>query len=228
MSFIVDALEPYKDVVAQVASIVTIAHMFTGVLLCRDIYNKKSTQGTPAMPFIGGLAMGAMVLKHGMILNDAAMLQVNVVGILLNLAYLAVYYHYSGDRYNEVLKPLGIATAIVAVVIGYAAVESPDEVEFRYGMIVTILMLILLGSPLLDVQNIIEKKDASSIIFSLTLMATLVTFLWLLYGLLLKNAFIIFQNGVGFTLCSIQLFLKFLYGNPPGQKKRAKKLTKKE
>ncbi|VEN34209.1 unnamed protein product [Callosobruchus maculatus] len=46
-------------------------------------------------------------------------------------------------------------------------------------------------------------------------MAALVTFLWLLYGLLIKNGFIIFQNGVGFTLCSIQLFLKFLYGKPP-------------
>ncbi|VEN47667.1 unnamed protein product [Callosobruchus maculatus] len=215
MSFLIDALEPYKDVVAQVASIVTIAQMFTGVLLCRDIYNNKSTKGIPAMPFIGGIAMGAMVLKHGMILNDAAMLQVNVVGIALNLAYLALYYHYSDDRYNEVLRPLGIAAVIVAIVIGYATVESADKVEFRYGMVVTILMLMLLGSPLLDVQNIIEKKDASSIIFSLTLMAALVTFLWLLYGLLIKNGFIIFQNGVGFTLCSIQLFLKFLYGKPP-------------
>ncbi|CAH1979507.1 unnamed protein product [Acanthoscelides obtectus] len=214
MSYIIDALEPYTDVVAQVASIVTIAHMFTGVLLCRDIYNKKSTQGTPAMPFIGGIAMGAMVLKHGLILNDTAMLQVNTVGIILNLAYIGVYYHYSKDKYNEVLRPLGIAVAIVSVVIGYAHVESADKVEFRYGMVVTILMLMLLGAPLLDVRNIIEKKDASSIIFSLTVMAALVTFLWLLYGLVIKNAFIIFQNGVGFTLCSIQLFLLFLYGKP--------------
>lgn len=93
---------------------------------------------------------GTLTLQYGLLLDDTAMLVVNIVAIVLNALYTLFYYKYSGDKYEEVLKPLSIGVGVVAIFLGYAQFENPDNLEFRYGLILTILMLLLLGSPLLD------------------------------------------------------------------------------
>lgn len=207
-------LMPYKDLVGQVASLVTIGQFFSGVFICKDIYQKKSTQGISSLAFIGGIAIGILMLEYGLILSDPAILQVNVVAIALNAIYILFYYQYSQDKYEEVLKPIGYSVALVAVLLGYSQVESPENLEFRYGMIVTVLLLALIGSPLAGLKEILAKKDASSIPFPMTFMASIVSFLWFLYGVILNNYFMIVQNIIGFALASVQLVLIFLY---PGQ-----------
>lgn len=96
---------------------------------------------------------GTLTLKYGMLLNDSAMLIVNIVAITLNIIYTIFFYTYAKDKYEEVLKPLGVGTALVAVFLGYAHIESAQNLEFRYGMLLTILMLLLLGAPLLDIVS---------------------------------------------------------------------------
>ncbi|CAH1156200.1 unnamed protein product [Phaedon cochleariae] len=232
MEALSQTLQPHKEFVGQVASIVTIAQFFSGVFVCKDIYKKGTTKGTPATPFIGGIVIGSLMLKHGLLLNDAAMLQVNIAAILLNIIYTVFYYLYSPEKYKDVLKPLGIGATLIAIFLGYAEWEEPSNLEYRYGLIVTILMLLLLGSPLLDVKEIIQKQDASAIPFPLTFMGTIVTFLWLLYGVILLNDFMIIQNVIGFALCLVQLILIFRYPGrptvPTGQKTKTKKSVKRD
>lgn len=91
------------------------------------------------------------MLKYALLLNDPAMLQVNLAAIILNVIYLLFYCCYSQDLGKEVFKPLSIGVALVAVFMGYANVESEENLEFRFGLAVTVLMLLLIGSPLLDV-----------------------------------------------------------------------------
>lgn len=93
------------------------------------------------------------------------MIQVNMVAIILNTLYSFLYYKYSEDKYEEVLKPLGLATALVAVFLGYAQIESHENIEFRYGLVLTVLMLLLLGAPLLDVVSIHNSNLKYSMTF---------------------------------------------------------------
>lgn len=51
------SLQPYRNVVSNVASVVTIAQFFSGVLVCKDIYKKNSTKGIASTPFIGGICV---------------------------------------------------------------------------------------------------------------------------------------------------------------------------
>lgn len=83
-------------------------------------------------------------------LNDTAMLVVNIVAIILNALYSLFYNKYSGNKYEEILKPLSTGVGIVAIFLGYAQFENPKNLEFRYSLVLTILMLLLIGSPLLD------------------------------------------------------------------------------
>ena len=45
------------------------------------------------------------------------------------------------------------ATAYVATLIAYVFWEDPDVVEFRYGIIITVLLMLLIASPLLSLVS---------------------------------------------------------------------------
>ncbi|RZC40727.1 MtN3 slv domain containing protein [Asbolus verrucosus] len=225
MEWLSQSLQPYKGFVGQVASYLTILQFFSGAFICREIQKKGSCKDISSVPFVGGVMIGLAFLKYGMMLKDEAMLTVNVFAIVLNVIYCIFYYIYATDKWNEFLKPLSVNIAIVAVLWGYCEWEDPELIEFRYGFIVTILMLLLLGNPLIGLKGMIEKKDASQIPFVLTLMGTLVTFSWLLYAIILMNNFMLVQNVIGFILCGVQLALIFIYpgqGKPPPINKKKK------
>lgn len=93
------------------------------------------------------------MLKYALILDDPVMLQVNVAAISLNIVYIIVYYLYSQKKWEELYVPLSYGTALVAASLSYAGWENPENLEYRYGLYVTVLMLLLLGAPLADLVN---------------------------------------------------------------------------
>ena len=96
---------------------------------------------------------GVLMLKYAFLLEDKAMFQVNTAAIILNLVYVFCYAIYSRNRKNEIVKPLAKGITLMGVLLGYARWEDSDVLEYRYGFIVTILMLLLLGSPLVDIVS---------------------------------------------------------------------------
>lgn len=94
------------------------------------------------------------MLQYAIMLEDMAMFQVNTAAIILNLAYAVFYYVYCSQKWNEILKPAALGVTLVNILLVYINYEDPELVENRYGLIMTILMLLLLGSPLLEVVSI--------------------------------------------------------------------------
>lgn len=50
-------LQPYKEIIGQVASVVTSVQMLSGAALCNDIRKRNSSKGFSALPFLGGNVM---------------------------------------------------------------------------------------------------------------------------------------------------------------------------
>ncbi|XP_046468640.1 sugar transporter SWEET1 [Neodiprion pinetum] len=204
------ALEDYREIVATSAFLTTLAQMFAGVFVCKDIYKKGSAKGFPAMPFIGGFGMGIMTLKYGYILGDTPTISVNICGILLNVGYFLFYYAYSPDK-TGTLALAGKVIAVLVAILGYAEMEHPDKIAYRFGIILTTVLFLLLSAPLLNIGTIIKSKSTEGMPFPLIFSGTLVTSQWLLYGFIIDNGFLIFQNAVAFTLLSAQLSLFVIY-----------------
>ncbi|OAD55537.1 Sugar transporter SWEET1 [Eufriesea mexicana] len=162
------------------------------------------------MPFLGGIGMCILMLQYAWIVRDPAMINVNVFGLLTNTVYMAIYYYYSPQT-KDTLALIGKATIFVMVFLVYAQMESPEKIEYRYGLIVTILFFFLMASPLIHLKQIIQTKNVDILPFPLIFMGTIVTFLWLLYGIIINNTFIIFQNSVGFVLSATQMSLFVIY-----------------
>ncbi|CAB3376757.1 Hypothetical predicted protein [Cloeon dipterum] len=213
-------LEDYKDLVGSAASITTILQFFSGVFVCLDIKKKGDSASDSVLPFLGGCIIGALNLKYAMLLEDSAMLVVSLVGTLMNIAYLAFFYSYSSCK-SDVSKAT-IQGAVFAFSLLYYAQfwEDPELVEDRFGAILTVLMLLLLGSPLFSLGEVIRTKSTTSLPFPIILSGTVVTFEWLIYGIIIDNIFIQIQNGVGLALCAVQLSLFVIYPRTPVEKKK--------
>jgi len=88
-------------------------------------------------------------------LADDAMIKVNLIGFALNVIYVLVYYFYTPNQLkNTVWLQIGVSGGLIAAAIGYANYEDPKIVEFRFGMILTVALIALVGSPLLSLVSI--------------------------------------------------------------------------
>ncbi|XP_044734441.1 sugar transporter SWEET1 [Chrysoperla carnea] len=211
MEALSEILQPYKDVVGLVASVLTIGQFFSGVLICKEIYDAKSTQGKSAMPFIGGTVLGIIMLQYSLILDDINMLRVNIAGILLNIFYMTCFYLYCENKKKDVIKPLLIGLGIATAVYFYIKIEDPQLIEYRLGLFVTIALMGLIASPLFNVAEIIKKRNAETMPMPIIFSGTVVTIMWTLYGIILKNEFMLFQNMIGIVLSALQILLYIFF-----------------
>ncbi|XP_050436267.1 sugar transporter SWEET1-like [Adelges cooleyi] len=204
------SVEELADVVGKVAAVATIGTFFAPVFICWNIIKKKSSKNIDPTPFIGGMAMSILMIKNGILMNDPNIIPVNIFGFLLNLLYFLVYYTYTANT-GPLFSMLKKVTLFTGILWGYTMVENEKLVEYRFGVILTLLMFTLVGSPLFSLKEIITAQDASMLPFPMILSGTVVGSLWLVYGLLIDNIFIKVQNVATVILCGIQLALIYKY-----------------
>lgn len=127
-------------------------------------------------------------MKYASILNDNNMYNVNLLGMVVNAVYLSgfIYYtpgHLRGSIYTALSKCIGFSVLVLA----YASVENKDVIEFRFGMILTGILLFLVGMPLLEIPTIIKKQCTEGMPFPIILSGFAVSAAWMLYGFATRN-----------------------------------------
>lgn len=89
------------------------------------------------------------------------------------------------------------------------------RIEYFLGLIGCALAVILAGSPLATLANVIKEKTTKSLSFNFTFATWMNAISWLLYGVLVANDPMIYgPNAFGLFLASIQLLLFAVYGFP--------------
>lgn len=129
------------------------------------------------------------MFKYGLILNDPAMMPVNIAGLTLNTLYLLCFYIYSENK-AEIRTQMVKGAVIAGAILIYGELESEELIEDRFGFIVTVAMMFMVSSPLFSLKEIIETKNTESLPFPIIVSTLVVSSLWGLYGIILDNAFI--------------------------------------
>lgn len=151
-------------------------------------------------------------------MGDPAIINVSFVGFGLSVIFTVFYYFYaSHSAKGAVWGKIGIGGAITAAVIAYARYEHPANLEFRFGLLMTVFLFAMVGAPLLDLGTIIKNKSVGQMPFAMILIGTIVGFLWLLYSIVLNNTIMIVQNLVMTGLNFFQLSLFAIYPNKDPQ-----------
>ncbi|CRL04461.1 CLUMA_CG017544, isoform A [Clunio marinus] len=219
-----DSLSPYKDLVANIATTMTIAQLMTPILLINDIRKMKTTEGISIVPFLGGAVLCTLFLQFGQMIGDPVTVKVNIVGVLLSLFYLLAFYYYTPIKEKfSVWSKIGGAFIFSTGIILYTMYEDPTLVEMRFGMILTGLLYLVMAAPMADLKHVIRDKSTESLPFPIILMGFIVSFVWLIYGIILNSLFMVFQNIFAVLLTGFQLSFFAIYPSTPKVKDTKKK-----
>ncbi|XP_016979570.1 sugar transporter SWEET1 [Drosophila rhopaloa] len=214
-----DLLAPYSELIAKVAGTITTLQFLSGVVLMNDIRKKGSSDVYPVGPFLGGVVLTVLSLKLANVMNDAAMINTNLIGLVINFAFLFGFYYYaSSESRGKIWKQAGYASVFLLVITAYANFEDPAKIEFRLGMLITAILVWLVGSPLLHLPKIIEKKSTEGMPFPIILAGNMVAASWMLYAISIKNTVMVLQNLLLLILGGIQLSMFAIYPNKPAAK----------
>lgn len=229
MDALSDLLEPYTEVIGQIAGTITTLQFLSGFFLLNDIRKKGSSDVYPVGPFLGGVLLTVMSVKLGQIMGDQPMIKVNIIGFAINTIFMVGFYYYaSSERKSQMWAYIGYVSLFLMAVITYANFEDPKKIEFRLGMLITSILVWLVGSPLLNIPNIIKKKSTEGMPFPIIFAGQLVASAWTIYAIAIRNHVMVFQNLFLWVLGAIQLSMFVLYPSKPAKKPAGKKASKKE
>lgn len=92
---------------------------------------------------------GLLFLQNSLLMNDLAMIRANVVGLGISVIYTAFFYLYTPRQSKgDFWKQLGMAGAVTMAILAYAKIENAELVEYRFGLIITVMLLLLIAQPL--------------------------------------------------------------------------------
>ena len=92
------ALEEYKDLVGNTATLITILNFLVGSQVCYEFVKKKTTGDVSGLTFMVGVMMTFSWWSYGRIVSDSSITLVNGVGLILQTLYSACYLAYSAQR----------------------------------------------------------------------------------------------------------------------------------
>ena len=92
------ALEEYKELVANTATLITILNFLVGSQVCYGFVKKKTTGDVSGLTFLVGVMMTFSWWSYGRITSDSSISLVNGVGLVLQTLYSACYLTYSPQR----------------------------------------------------------------------------------------------------------------------------------
>ncbi|XP_055852740.1 sugar transporter SWEET1-like isoform X1 [Episyrphus balteatus] len=211
-----DFLNPYSDSIGAIAGAATTLHSVSKIVFLNGIRKRGTADGYSAAPFLGSLVIIILNIKLSFILKDTALFRTHVFGIIINIAFISIFYYYTSKQSRpKIWKQFAIAVIFATICIIYTNLEDPAKIESRFGILLSMLYLVLLGAPLLGMKNIIRKKSAENLPFPMILTGTMIVTLWLMYGISIKERVIIGQNILLLLLLSPQLIVCLIYPRTP-------------
>ncbi|KAH8396987.1 hypothetical protein KR215_007243 [Drosophila sulfurigaster] len=229
MDALSDILAPHSELIGKIAGTITTLQFLSGVFLLNDIRKKGSSDVYPVGPFLGGVVLTVMSVKLGQAMGDQPMIKVNIIGFAINTVFMVGFFYYaSSERKSKIWAQIGYVSLFLLAVITYANFEDPAKLEFRLGMLITSILVWLIGSPLLNIPNVIKKKSTEGMPFPIIFAGQLVATAWTIYAISIRNHVMVFQNLFLWSLGGIQLFMFVLYPSKPAKKTPSKKASKKE
>lgn len=96
------------------------------------------------------LFRSSLVIRFGLILNDLITCRVGLIGAILNVGYICCFLYYSNDKNkSQALTKIGYGAALVVAILAYTFIENPNDMPLRFGLLFTVLIFLVVGSPLL-------------------------------------------------------------------------------
>ncbi|CAD6230168.1 unnamed protein product [Miscanthus lutarioriparius] len=185
----------------------------------KRVLKAKSTEQFDGLPYLLSLLNCCICLWYGLPwVSDgggrALVATVNGTGALFQLAYISLFIFYADSRTTR-LKITGLLFLVVFAfaLIAHASIALFDQPvrQLFVGSVSMASLVSMFASPLAVMGLVIRTECVEFMPFYLSISTFLMSASFAMYGLLLRDFFIYFPNGLGVILGAMQLVLYAYY-----------------
>jgi len=209
-----------KTVLSLTATASTLCQFLTGVPICQKVRTQGEAGDVSGLPFAVGCLGCSLWLKYGLLIEDGAMISVNLSGLVLQAMYLAYYYRFcvGSVSLSAVRRQILTVVALVSAVYWYLDVYEADRqlAQYRLGCVAAASSIGFTAAPLVSLAEVIRSKSTEVLPLPMIAATFVVMLQWCLYGVLIDDAFVQVPNLVGTFISGFQLLLFLVY---PRQRK---------
>ncbi|KAJ7965388.1 Bidirectional sugar transporter SWEET [Quillaja saponaria] len=189
------------------------------ILTFSRIIKKKSTEDFSCVPYIVALLNCLLYTWYGLPVvsyrwENFPVVTINGLGVLLEFSFILIYVWFASPK-MKVKVVMGVIPVIllfcISAVVSAFAFHNHHRRKVFVGSIGLVASVVMYGSPLVAVKQVIIKKNVEYMPFYLSFFSFLSSLLWMAYGLLSHDLFLASPNLVGCPLGALQLMLYFKY-----------------
>nr|CAD2147034.1 unnamed protein product [Meloidogyne enterolobii] len=172
------------------AIITTISLFFCGIPICIQIYRRNSAKDISGFPFLMGFLGGSFWLRYGFLKSDLTMITVNV----------------------------SIVFSIIVIMLGLVDVYKLESLQ-PLGFVSMTFNILNFGAPLAGLNVVLRNRSCSTLPLPLCIANLLVSSQWCLYGIYVRDIYVIIPNSAGILLACVQISLFLVL--PPNERSHA-------
>ncbi|GAV72558.1 MtN3_slv domain-containing protein [Cephalotus follicularis] len=181
------------------------------------IWKSKSVEEFKPDPYLATVMNCMTWVFYGLPIVDpdnTLVATINGAGLAMELIYVAIFFIYTNKKGRvKVISWLFIEFAFMAIVVACALLlrhthEQRSTVVGIFGVVFTALMGV---SPLTVMRKVIKTKSVKHMPFYLSLATFVNALIWVTYGWIRFQVYILVANGLGAIFGAIQLILYGCY-----------------
>lgn len=203
--------ESLVAMVQIIALFSTIAFYLSGSATCMKIHRQKSAKNVNFLPYMMTCLNCFSWLVYGTLRRDRLLYTVNAIGCFIQIAYIFVFIQNCETKQYYLRRLLTmICFCLFTLSFAYLGDEDYDVISVL-GYTCLIITIVMYGSPLSTLREVIRTESSETISVPLTISTLVVTGTWTYYGHLIRDNFVKVPNGLGLFLGVLQLLLVFIY-----------------
>ncbi|KAI9096792.1 hypothetical protein K1719_025971 [Acacia pycnantha] len=211
--------QTFRMAIAILGNAASVSLYAAPMVTFKRVIRKKSTEEFSCLPYIIGLLNCLLFTWYGLPIvsnkwENFPLVTVNGVGIVLELAYVLIYFWYASSKGKVKVAltaiPVIVLFCIIAIVSTFAFHDNKHRklLVGSFGLGVSIAMY---ASPLVVMKKVIKTKSVEFMPLPLSLCSFLAGSLWMTYGFMIRDIFVAGPSVVGVPLAILQLVLHCKY-----------------
>ncbi|KAK9722486.1 Putative sugar transporter [Basidiobolus ranarum] len=172
---------------------------------------ERKTGSVSIYPFLATFTSSLLWLQYGIFKEDAVLIIVSAVGISTSSLCILAYYHYTKNK-SQVKRRVFLLAIFFCSFLVLVRHLTPEIASSILGVTSSFASVCMYAAPLVTVFEVIRTKSTISLSLPLSATSFVNCILWLTYGYVFEDLFIIIPNSLGSLLTGFQLILFMIYG----------------
>ncbi|RYG51915.1 hypothetical protein EON67_02390 [archaeon] len=186
------------------------------------VVRARSAGTKPILPYCAMLLDNVVGYVFSTHIHDTMSVTLRSISIALAVVYIGIMIMLAP---TADARRSAVATAVTALLLAisipvsvYRLLTDADAQQSALGAVNTLTAIMFAAAPLASIRTVLATRDASSLPFTTISMLTVCAASWAVYGVILRNVWIVAPNVMNAILAGVQLALCLLF---PGPKRAA-------